>query len=96
MDLIDKERCIKLKACFGLEHLHFYRYNTPSGAMGALHCKYITDPYDFVTEDELDLRFILSSLSIQQCKVFFDDANEDCIGIDQLKTKYLIFRLAGL
>lgn len=91
----DKERCIKLKACFGLENLHFYRYNTSSGP-GSLHCKYITDPYDFITEDELDLKFILNSLSRQQGKVFFDDANETCIGIDQLKTKYLIFKLAGL
>lgn len=91
----EKERCIQIKACFGLENLHFYRYNSSMGP-GSLHCKYIRDPYDFITEDELDLQFILNALSRQQCKVFFDDANEVCIGIDQLKIKYLIFKLAGI
>ena len=91
----DKERCVRLKACFDIEHLHFYRYNSSLGP-GALHCKYIADPYDFITEDELDLKFILNALAAQQAKVFFDEAGEVCVGINELKAKYLIFRLAGI
>ena len=88
----EKYRCVWLKACFGFENLHFYRYN----GFGSLHCKYITDPYDFVTEDEIDLQFVLNALSRQQCTVFFDDIGDVCIGSDQLKAKYLIFKLAGI
>jgi hypothetical protein len=90
-----KARIIQLKACFGLEYLHFYRYGS-AARPGQLHCKYITNPNDFITEDELDLQFIMNFLSKQQGKVFFDDVGEECIGMDGLKAKYLIFRLAGL
>jgi hypothetical protein len=91
MTLEGKERCIQTKICFGLENLHFYR-----DQHGRFHCKYISDPYDFINEDELDLHFILSSLSRQQCKIFFDDINDFCIGMDKLKERYLIFKLAGI
>jgi hypothetical protein len=87
----EKEECVQTKACFNLENLHFYR-----GQYGKFHCKYINDPYDFENEDILDLRFILSSLSMQQGKIFFDDINDCCTGIDKLKEKYLVFKLAGL
>ena len=92
----DKDLCIKLKASYGLENLHFYYYNGRAGRHGALHCKYIVDVNDFVTEDPVDLQFILNALARQQCKVVFDDIRDICIGIDSLRSQYLIFRLAGL
>ena len=87
----NKEKCIKMKASLGLENLHFYR-----GKHELFHCKYIYDSNNFDDEDELDLQFILSSLSLQQGKVFFDDCNDFCTGIDKLKEKYLIFKLVGI
>lgn len=77
----------KLKEAYGLEKLSFYR-------KGAQFCCHYSDADDKV--DIFDLDFILKSLSAQQCAVYFDDVGEVCTGIDELKQKYLIFRLAGL
>jgi hypothetical protein len=92
----DKDLCIQLKASYGLEHLHFYYYNSKYSRRGALHCKYISDVNDFVTEDPVDLQFILNALARGQCKIVFDGSKRTCVGIDDLKSDYLIFRLAGL
>jgi len=91
MTLETKVRLIKLKACYGFEHLHFYTSKNKQ-----FHCAYISDPTDFVEEVELDVQFILAALSIQRAKIYFDDIKEYCWGIDQLKSNYLIFILSGL
>jgi len=77
----------KLKEAYGVEGLSFYYKKRQ------YHC--VLSP----KEDKLslvDLDFLLKALCVQQAYVFFDDVNEMCIGIKQLKSKYLIFRLAGL
>lgn len=89
MEDINKEESInvRLKKAYGVDGLCFYMKN------GYYHCKYSRD------EDEVgssDLDFLLKALSIQQLKIFFDDINYCCIGMDELKKEYLMFRLSGL
>ena len=90
----EKTKCIQIKACYGLENLHFYRHYK----LGRhdMHCKYISDPNDFTTENELDLQFILNALTRQQGHIYFDDLKKVCVGMDQLKFEYLIMKLAGI
>jgi hypothetical protein len=95
MTIEEKEKCIHIKRCYGLENLHFYRYNSSAGK-GLLHCSFISDPYNFVSEDELDLQFILNALIRQQGIVFFDDIGDYCLGMDKLKEKYLVLKLSGI
>jgi hypothetical protein len=88
--MTDKEQCIQLKTFFGFENLHFY-----CGKYGRFHCKFISDPNNFDSEDLLDLKFILSSLNLQQGSIYFDDLNKECLAQD-LKLQYLMFKLALL
>ena len=78
----------KLKEAYGLEGLCFYMKR------GVYHCKYSKTESDKI--DYLDLDFLLKSLSIQQLKIFFDDVDHQCVGMDELKKEYLIFKLSGL
>jgi hypothetical protein len=80
-------RINRLKEAFGLEGLSFYQKR------GKYHCKY-QKGYDDI--DYTDLHFLMTSLSIQQGHVFFDDVDKTCVGIDELKREYLIFKLSGL
>jgi hypothetical protein len=90
MEQSEKEKCVELKRFFGFENLHFYR-----GQYGRFHCVFISDPFNFNSEDILDLQFILSSLSANQSNIFFDDIGEDC-SAEEIKAKYLIFKLAQI
>ena len=90
----DRYQHIKLKQSYGLEHLHFYE-----DARGRYCCKYIPDPEVFDYDgalNNIELRFLLNSLSIQQGKVYFEDYGKTCTGIDNLKRLYLPMKLAGL
>ena len=91
MNPADKAHIIKLKECYGFEHLHFY-----IGRNKQFHCAYIADPNDFAEEVELDVQFILAALSMQMAKIYFDDIKEHCRGAEQLKSSYLVFLLSGL
>jgi hypothetical protein len=78
---------LMLKRAYGVEKLSFYRKGHQ------FHCRY-GDFHDAVDINELD--FLLKALSAQQGVVFFDDVGELCVGMNELKFKYLIFSLAGL
>jgi len=82
-------RCNDLKAAYGLEGLHFYHVAN-SRTYG---CSF-KDFGDDIEPEDLD--FFLKSLSMQQGVVWFDDVGEYCTGIDELKSHYLIFKLAGI
>jgi hypothetical protein len=77
----------ELKKAYGIENVYFYIKNKK------FHCCYGSKDDEI---DLIDLDFILKSLSIQQGVVFFDDVGEECVGMDQLKYKYLILKLSGL
>ncbi len=87
----EKQQCIQIKACYGLEHLHFYL-----GRDKKFHCTYISDSTNFDFENKDEIAFLMNMLTCSLGYIYFDDAGEICKGIDELKTKYLIFKLAGL
>lgn len=88
----NRERCQALKKAYGLEHLEFFR-----GSYGKFCCRYKSDPITAIDQiGFLDLDFLLKALGTQQAKVEFEDTGDVCVGIDELKTKYLVFTLAGL
>lgn len=83
-----------LKRIYGLEHLDFYEDDR-----GLYHCKYISDPNDFNYDralDNINLDFVLKSLSMQQGKIYFDDIGQTCTGINEVKSHYLVIKLSGL
>lgn len=90
----DLQAHIGLKRMYGLEYLDFYE-----DKRGRYCCKYISDPnvfnYDAAMNNS-ELTFLLTALSIQQGKVFFEDYQKHCVGIDGLNTLYLPMKLSGL
>jgi len=90
MELSEKDICLQLKTLYGFENLHFYRDPT-----GFLRCAFISDPYNFDSEDLSDLKFVLFYLSQQQGSIFFDDICENCSAKD-LRTNYLIMKLSHI
>lgn len=81
----------KFRKAYGLENLCFYKKN------GQYHCKYVSDSSSIKDEIQLyEFDYLLKSLSAQQGHIFFDDIGETCVGIDELKHKYLVFKLAGI
>lgn len=90
----ERDNHIRMKKMYGLENLHFYRNKKNSYC-----CKYIPDPEIFDFDEALDtlnLSFLLKSLSLQQGRVYFEDYQESCVGMDELKRMYLPLKLAGL
>jgi len=79
----------RLKSIYGLDNLCFYFKK------GMYHCKY-SKTCSETEMDYCDLDFLLKALNIQQAIVHFDDVGHDCIGMDELKKEYLVFRLSGL
>jgi hypothetical protein len=91
MEFVGKKIAQELKKAYDLENLEFYMI------YDRFYCRYVSDPnLANDTIDILDMDFLLKSLSAQQGKVIFEDTGDTCCGIDELKTKYLVFRLAGL
>ncbi|KKM77321.1 hypothetical protein LCGC14_1371240 [marine sediment metagenome] len=86
-----QDKLTALKKAYGLENLRFYEKNN------RFRCTYVTDADKIVDGFGLSyMDYILKALSAQQCCIFFDDVNKMCVGMDELKQEYLIFRLAGL
>lgn len=82
-----------LKA-YGLDNLRFYMTKR-----GRYCCKYVSDQNVTISGEKMEraeLIFLLNSLSIQQGKVYFEDYDKECVGIDELKTLYLPMMLSGL
>ena len=89
-----RQHHIELKRMYGLENLCIY-YNRHN----YIHCKYIADPEDFNYENVVPndaLMFWLTSLTMQQGYIYFDDIGRFCVGLDDLKGHYLPMKLAGI
>ena len=85
---------IDLKRMYGLEFLDFYKDKD-----GKYCCRYISDPDDFNYDEAMDnseLMFLLNAFAVQQGRVFFEDYQRDCVGLDGLNELYLPMKLAGL
>jgi len=81
-----------LKTSYDLEYLQFYQSDN-----GKYHCRFtkkIEDVIDLINPNEL--YYLLKILTMGQGSVYFDDVNELCIGMDELKKHYLVLKLAGL
>lgn len=75
------------KKAYDLVGLCFYLKN------GNYHCKYSSEKDDISDED---MDFLMKALSAQQARIYFDDVGGYCFGMDGLRSKYLLLRLAGL
>jgi len=81
------EKIEQFKKAYDLGGLCFYLKS------GKYHCKYSKEE-DEISEADMD--FLMKSLAMQQAKIYFDDIGDHCLGMDELRSKYLIFRLSGL
>lgn len=83
-----------LKKAYGVENLYFY------AGLGGYHCKYVSSPDSPDAVDTLEpeeFAFVLKSLSMGQLHVIFDGIDDSyCIGLDEVKRNYLIFKLSSL
>ena len=88
-----RDICNELKTAYGLENLWFYYEQQ----WKRFRCRYVGANHSL--EDALDpsdLDFILKSLSMQQGNIWFDDVGEWCKGLDEIKSHYLVMKLAGV
>lgn len=90
---ITKQHHMSIKRSYGVENLHFYF------ASGRYCCRYIPDPEDFDTSmamENHELTVLLYALSIGQGKVWFEDYNQYCTGMNGIKELYLPMKLGGI